>query len=131
VARLLALAPDAIVDAISPLGARAVEYPCPRNLRLGAHWRNVTVLPGAPLIHRSGAFYYIIGHSRRLGEARWRWVPRTFALPPGVISLLIGPPRSEYEDFRAERNELVRRHANLVGSSPGYSGISVAPIFVG
>jgi hypothetical protein len=79
---------------------------------------------------RSAAFRRVVGHSRRLGEARWRWVPRRLPLPPAVISLLAGPAPSQYEEFRLQRDELVRRHAHFVASSPGYSGLSLASIFV-
>ncbi len=130
VQHLLALAPDAIGEAINALGARAIEPQKPRSLPLRAQWRNVTVVPGGPLNGRSAAFRSVVGRSRRLGEARWRWVPRRLSLPPAVISLLAGPSPSQYEKFRVERDELVRRHAHFVASSPGYSGLSLASIFV-
>jgi hypothetical protein len=130
--QLLAIAPESIAEAITALGAQLVEpQPPPRTLRLRGAWRNVTVVPGDPLDGKPAGLLNMVGRSRRLGEARWRWVPRQLALPPGVISLLVGPAPSQYQPFRAARDAVVRRHADFLGFyGPGYSGLSFAPVFL-
>jgi hypothetical protein len=124
-------APDAVHEALRALGERVTkpgEWPQP--IRLGAGWHNVTVVPGTGYDGRPTALTRIVARSRRLGEARWRWRPRSMALPPALVALLTGPPPPEYEDFRAERVALVRRYASVLTACPGYSAIGFAPVFL-
>jgi hypothetical protein len=51
-------------------------------------------------------------------------------LPPAVVSLLAGPVPHPYHEFRVEREALVRRQADLIASSPSYSGLSFAGSFL-
>jgi hypothetical protein len=127
---LLARAPSAIREAIIAVETRVVPPERPRTLRLGAAWRNLTLVPGDPLDGRPATFLNLVGRSRWLGEARWQWVPRKLQLPPAVIALLAGDPPNQFEQFRSARDELVRRHVDFLAACPGYSALCLGATFV-
>jgi hypothetical protein len=130
VLRALRDAPDAIGEALECVGSRVEGAETPQQLRLGGEWRNVTLVPGHPTNGVAPAFATFIGRSRRLGEARWRSLPRRFRLPAAVIALLTRPARSEYEEFRVARRELVRAYADSSASFRGYSSLGLARVFL-
>lgn len=117
-------------EALDVLGTRFNGSAGCQSFRLGGGWRNVTVVAGNRARGQSSVLTTIVARWRRLGEARWRWRAREIHLTPGVISLLVGSPRGDYEDFRAKRDELVRHHVDFLVSCPGYSPIGLAPVFL-
>jgi hypothetical protein len=127
---LLTQAPPALAAAVAALSRRLDEADVVGQLRMSAEWRNVTLIPGTVQNGRPALAANIIGLSRRLGEARWLWIDRTFQIPPPVLHLLAGPARAEYEEFRARRADLVRRHYEHLTSTPSYSPIGLARVYL-
>jgi len=127
---LLRRTPDAVDDAMRALAKRVGEGKRSPPLRLGGQWRNVVLTPGRRVGERSRLAAGIFGHSRWLGEARWRWSGRQVAVPEGLMRLLTGPPPKEYEEFRHERDEFVSRYVDFLASCPGYSAVGLAALFL-
>jgi hypothetical protein len=125
--RLLVSARGAVHQALESLVAPMGGDSRDRHLRLDVPWGNVTLTPSATRENTAAWISEIVGRSRRVGEARWRWLPRRLRLPPEVITLLVGPPPEEYAGFRATRDALLRRQRDLVAAFPGYSGLKLGP----
>ena len=127
---LFADAPSALSEALEAIDADGREVLAhPQPLRLGATWGNITLLPGKTSVPTAPDKKLVI-HSRRLGEARWRWISRQVRMPAGVIALLAGPPPPEYHDFRRDRDELVRNYQEFLAAHPGYSAIGLGSLFL-
>jgi hypothetical protein len=126
---LLARAPRALDAALSALAKQLENGEVATPVPLAAEWSNVTLVPG---IERNGrpVGANLVGRSRRLGEARWRWIDRRFEVPAPVLRLLAGPSRQDYQEFRLQRSDLVRQHAEHLLSSPAYSAIGLAGVYL-
>lgn len=122
--RLLESAPAAVAEALRAVHALADCSGSPASVALAAPWQNVSLVQSSassedpPPRLRS-----LVGRSRRFGEARWRWKARRMPLPEQVMTLLAGPVPERFVAFRAERDRLLKRQAELSAASPGYSGL--------
>jgi hypothetical protein len=106
-----------------------------RPMKLGAPWSNVTlvaaesgheVVTGAPWIGMAPT------RSARAAELVWRVARPKIALDPAVLALLSGAADPEHEQFRRERDALVRAYlAFLADGGQGYSPIGYAGPFPG
>jgi hypothetical protein len=122
-------APQALADALAGLARQLDEGDVVRQMTLAAEWSKVTLVPGIGRNERPFGSK-IISRFRHLGEARWHLISRRFEVPAPVLLLLCSPLRTEYEEFRLKRAELVRRHSKHLYSNPGYSSISVARVYL-
>jgi hypothetical protein len=127
---LLAQAPGALAAALAALSKRLHEGEAVTPMHMTAEWSNVTLVPSILQNDHPAFGANFIGLSRRLGEARWRWIARRFEVPAPVLRLLGGPLQPEYEEFRVRRADLVRRHSEHLLSSPGYSAIGLARVYL-
>jgi hypothetical protein len=126
---LLGRAPQGLAAALAALAKGLEEGQVVTPIPLNAEWSNVRLVPGSVQNgRRFGAG--VIGRSRRLGEARWRWMTRWFEIPIPVLRLLSDPLRLEYQEFRLKRADLVRSHAEHLLSNPGYSAVGLARIYL-
>jgi hypothetical protein len=125
---LLSRAPGSVDQAMLALATRVRVEKSP-SLRLTGQWGNVTLVPEKRIGNGAHAAPHVLGYSRRLGEAFWRWTRRQVAVPEGLMTLLNGPPPTEYEEFRDERDDLVCRYARFLTSCPGYSAVGLATAF--
>jgi hypothetical protein len=120
----------ALFEALRALAATVGCNGSTKPLRLAAGWGNVTLVPGDRARPNEVFLSRLTRHSRRLAEARWRWIRHEVATPPGIISLLAGNTDRRFDGFRAGRNELARRYRIFVRANPGYSGIGLAAVFI-
>lgn len=127
---LVAQAPRALAAALAALAKRLEDSEVADPVPLTAEWSNVRLVPGIARNGRPAIGANLVGRSRRLGEARWRWIERRFEVPAPVLRLLAGPSRPEHQEFRLQRSDLVRQHAEHLLSSPAYSAIGSARIYL-
>jgi hypothetical protein len=127
---LLREAPPAIATVVAALSKGLGEAAAFEPLRMSAEWRNVTLVPGAIQNVRPAFGANVVGLSRRLGEARWRWIARSFQIPAPILHLLSQPAGGEHYDFHAQRADLVRRHVEHLAVSPNYSPIGLARVYL-
>ena len=130
VRNVLTHAPGAIDEALCVLSVRLGRFQRPQPLRLGAGWRNVIVAAGNRANDQDSGFTSVFARWHRLGEIRWRWRTREIRFPPGVISLLGGPPPDEYKQFRRKRDQLVHSYVDFLAACPDYSSIGLASVFI-
>jgi hypothetical protein len=126
---LLGQAETALAESLSSL-PKLDGRPLQLQLRLGAEWRNVNLVAGETQSFRPGlAQYFRI--SRRATEASWRLRTHTVRLPAHVISLLVRPPSSTYDEFWVRRRAVVVAYRNFLQANPGHAGIGSALVFLG
>ena len=99
-------------------------------VQLHGSWSNVQLVASTSRPTRSvGAklpLSGLVGHSRRLGEMRWRARARLVPVPAPVLTLLAGA-LADQQAFRARRFELVQRyHARMAATRKGYSTLGFA-----